>query len=85
MDNTYSELQRRLAVAEERNRVNAERRTQLMAEMKEEYGCDTVEQLKAYLAERQAELEKVTAELADAETKATEAVCNIERALGVIA
>ena len=45
---TLNELQQRLAVASERNRQNAETREKLETEMKETYGCSTVEELKAF-------------------------------------
>ena len=80
---TLNELQSRLAVASERNRQNNEQREALLAEIKEKYGCSTVEELRAKVEEKRAEVTRLTAESAEANRKAEEAVLAVEIAVGV--
>ena len=80
---TLNELQQRLAVASERNRLNNERRTQLLAEIKEKFGCDSLEQLRQYVADKEKEVARLSAEADAAKTKAESAVAAVETAVGV--
>lgn len=80
---TLNELQQRLAVASERNRLNNERRTQLLAEIKEKFGCDSLEQLRQYVADKEKEVARLSAEADAAKTKAEAAVAAVETAVGV--
>ena len=63
---TLTELQSRLAVASERNRRNNEQREALLAEIKEKYGCSTVEELRVKVEEKRAEVARLSEESADA-------------------
>ena len=74
-------LQNRLAVASERNRANGERRNELLAEMKERFGCDTIEELQKKAEEAKAELVKAEADAAEAARRAEEAVAKVEAAV----
>lgn len=78
-----NDLQQRLAVASERNRQNNEQRAALLAEAKEKYGCDTVEELRTKTEEKRAEVERLTEEATVAAKKAEDAVLAVERAVGV--
>ena len=80
---TLNELQSRLAVASERNRQNNEQREALLAEIKEKYGCNTVEELRAKVEEKRAEVTRLTAASTEANRKAEEAVLAVEIAVGV--
>lgn len=80
---TLNELQSRLAVASERNRQNNEQRETLLAEIKEKYGCSSVEELRVKVEEKRAEVTRLTAESAEANRKAEEAVLAVEIAVGV--
>ena len=80
---TLNELQQRLAVASERNRLNNERRTQLLAEIKEKFGCDSLDDLKKFVADKEAEVAKLTAEADAAKARAEAAVSAVELAVGV--
>ena len=78
-----NDLQQRLAVASERNRQNNEQRAALLAEAKEKYGYNTVEELRAKTEEKRAEVERLTEEATVAAKKAEEAVLAVEQAVGV--
>lgn len=78
-----NDLQQRLAVASERNRQNNEQRAALLAEAKERYGCETVEELRAKTEEKRAEVARLTEEAAAAAKKAEDAVLAVEQAVGV--
>ena len=80
---THSELQQRLAVASERNRTNNERRTQLLAEIKEKFGCNSIEELRELAAKKREEVATLTAEAEAKRQKAEEAVVAVEAAVGV--
>ena len=80
---SLNELQSRLAVASERNRQNTERRAALLAEAKEKYGCNTVEELRAKAEEKRLEATRLSEEAAEAARKAEEAVVAVEVAVGV--
>ena len=80
---TLNELQSRLAVASERNRQNNEQREALLAEIKEKYGCNTVEELRAKVEAKRVEVTRLIAESAEANRKAEEAVLAVEIAVGV--
>ena len=78
---TMNELQQRLAVASERNRQNAETREKLEAEMKETYGCSTVEELKIFAEKKSAEADKLAVERDEAFQRAEKAVAEVEAAV----
>ena len=80
---SLNELQQRLAVASERNRTNNERRTQLLAEIKEKFGCNSIEELREFAAKKREELATLTAEAEAKRQKAEEAVVAVEAAVGV--
>lgn len=80
---TLNELQQRLAVASERNRTNNERRTQVLADIKEKFGCDSIEELRALADKKVAQVETSTAEAEAKRQKAEEAVVAVEVAVGV--
>ena len=80
---SLNELQQRLAIASERNRTNNERRTQLLAEIKEKFGCDSIEELRALAAKKRDEVAALTAEAEAKRQKAEEAVVAVEVAVGV--
>ena len=80
---TLNELQQRLAVASERNRLNNERRTQLLAEIKEKFGCDSLEQLRQFVTDKENEVAKLTADADAAKARAEAAVSAVELAVGV--
>ena len=78
---TMNELQQRLAVASERNRQNSETREKLEAEMKETYGCSTVEELKTFAEKKSAEADKLAVERDEAFQRAEKAVAEVEAAV----
>lgn len=78
---SLNELQQRLAVASERNRQNNETREKLLAECREKYGCNTVEELQAKVEEKRAEAEKLSRQAQEAAQKAEEAVLAVEAAV----
>ena len=80
---TLSELQQRLAVASERNRQNNERRTQLLAEIKEKFGCNDLDELRKFVDDKSKEVERLTAEADTAKANAEAAVAAVESAVGV--
>ena len=80
---TLNELQSRLAVASERNRQNNEQRETQLAEIKEKYGCDTVEELRAKVEAKRVEVMRLLAASTEANRKAEEAVLAVEIAVGV--
>ena len=80
---SLNELQQRLAVASERNRTNNERRTQLLTEIKEKFGCDSVEELRALAEKKREEVAPLTAEAETKRQKAEAAVAAVEAAVGV--
>lgn len=77
----YAELQHRLTVATERNRTNIERRDELLKQCKEDFGCDSIEELRALAQETKEKLDSVTAELSNAEAKAEQAIASVEDAV----
>lgn len=83
MNDTYIELQRRLTVAEERNRANIERRNELLQKMKTDFGCETIVELEALLAKTQHELTETEGVLARTEQEAKAAVEAVESALNI--
>ena len=80
---TISEMQSRLATAKERNRANNERRQEVMAEIKEKFGCDSLEELKAKVVELEAELSKQKELLEQAIGEAEVALVQLEQKVGV--
>lgn len=78
---TLNELQQRLAVASERNRQNAETREKLETEMKETYGCATLEELRAFAEKKSAEADKLAIERDEAFQRAEKAVAEVEAAV----
>ena len=78
---TLNELQQRLAVASERNRQNNEQREKLLAEAKEKYGCNSVEELRAKVEEKRAEATRLMNEATEAARKAEQAVLAVEAAV----
>ena len=83
MNDTYTELQRRLTVAEERNRANIERRNELIQKMKTEFDCETVSELEALLDKTRKELAETESILEHTEQEAKTAVETVEKALGI--
>lgn len=83
MNDTYTELQRRLTVAEERNRANIERRNELILKMKTEFGCETVSELEALLDKTRKELTETESILEHTEREAKTAVETVEKALNI--
>ena len=79
---TLNELNQRLAVASERNRTNNERRDALLKEIKEKFGCDTLDELKAKAEAKREEIKKLTAERDEMMAKAESAVLAVEAAVG---
>ena len=71
MDITYVELQNRLTVADERNRANSERRNELLGQIKREFGCNNVQELREYFANLKEELENLNIILAEAKEKSS--------------
>ena len=80
---TLNELQQRLAVASERNRLNNERRTQLLAEIKEKFGCDSLDELRKFVTDKENEVARLTADADAAKARAEAAVSAVELAVGV--
>ena len=78
---TVQELQQRWAVAAERNRQNKEKLDALLAEIKEKWDCDSVDELRTLLAERQANAEKLNEEAEKAQANAEQLVAEVERAV----
>jgi len=81
MDNTYTGLQSRLAVIDERNRAGKVQRDKMLAKIKAEHGCDNLEELSAKKVTTEAELTKANTKLEDARLVATTAVEAVEQAL----
>jgi molecular chaperone GrpE (heat shock protein) len=77
----YAELQQRLTVATERNRTNIERRDELLKQCKEDFDCDSIEELRALAQETKEKLDSVTAELSNAEAKAEQEIASVEDAV----
>lgn len=77
----YAELQQRLTVATERNRTNIERRDELLKQCKEDFRCDSLEELRGLAQETKEKLEETTRALADAEAKAEQAIASVEDAV----
>ena len=80
---TIGEMQSRLATAKERNRANNERRQEVMAEIKEKFGCDSLEELKGKVLELEAELSKQKELLEQAIGEAEVALVQLEQKVGV--
>lgn len=80
---TIGEMQSRLATAKERNRANNERRQEVMAEIKEKFGCDSLEELKGKVLELEAELSKQKELLEQAIDEAEVALVQLEQKVGV--
>lgn len=83
MDITYVELQNRLTVADERNRANSERRNELLGQIKREFGCNNVQELREYFANLKEELENLNIKLAEAKEKAVASIEEIETQLKI--
>lgn len=77
----YAELLQRLTVATERNRTNIERRDELLKQCKEDFGCDSLEELRALTQKTRGMLEEITQALSEAEAKAEQAVASVEDAV----
>ena len=83
MDITYVELQNRVTVADERNRANSERRNELLGQIKREFGCDNVQELREYLANLKGEFENLNIILAEAKEKTVASMEEIEKQLKI--
>lgn len=83
MDITYVELQNRLTVADERNRANSERRNELLGQIKREFGCNNVQELREYFANLKEELKNLNIILAEAKEKAVASIEEIETQLKI--
>ena len=81
MNDNYSQLQNRLAVATDRNNSNGERRAELLAKIKKEHGCDNLEELRALREKTVAELEELGEKREAAKQQAVEAVEEVEAAV----
>lgn len=77
----YAELQQRLTVATERNRTNIERRDELLKQCKEDFGCDSLDELRALAQKTKDMLEETTQALSKAEADADQAISVIEDAV----
>lgn len=77
----YAELQNRLTVATERNRTNIERRDELLKQCKEDFGCDSLDELRALAQKTKDMLEETTQALSKAEADADQAISVIEDAV----
>ena len=80
---TLNELQQRLAVASERNRTNNERRTQVLADIKEKFGCDSVDELRVLVEEKGRQAQTLKDDAEAKRQKAEDAVGAVEIAVGV--
>lgn len=78
-----SEMQARLATAKERNRANNERRQQLMAEIKEKFGCGTIDELKTKLQELETEVAELQGMLDRSLAEAEAELVALEEKVGV--
>lgn len=78
-----SDLQQRVAVARERNRTNNERRAQFLASIKEKFGCNNIDELRALGEKKRAELAQLQQTETEAREKAETAVAAVEAAVGV--
>lgn len=78
---SYADLQSRLAIATERNRANAERRNELLAKIKADFGCNNLEELRKLLVETEEKLNVAEADMAVAKENAEKAVAEVEAAL----
>lgn len=78
-----SEMQARLATAKERNRANNERRQQLMAEIKEKFGCSTIDELKTKLQELETEVAELQGMLDRSLAEAEAELVALEEKVGV--
>ena len=80
---SYSELQRRLAVVEERNRANTEKRKELERKAKDQFGVSSVDELSILIQKLEKERDEKVAErdrlLQEAEVMLTE----LEERLGI--
>ena len=76
-----NELQQRLAVASERNRQNTEARESMLAEMKERFGCSTLEELRDFARAKAEEADKLATERDEAAARAEKAVAEVEAAV----
>ena len=81
---TLNELGRRVAVAGEKNRQNAERRETLLADAKTRFGCGSAEELEAFSARRGEEAAEKRRAADEALVRAEEAVSALEAAVGGI-
>lgn len=77
----YAELQQRLTVATERNRTNIERRDELLKQCKEDFGCDSLDELRTLAQKTKDMLEETTQALSKAEADADQAISVIEDAV----
>lgn len=83
-EHNYSELQSRVAIANERNRANSERRNELLKNIKEEHGCKNIAELKALLEKKEKEYNEEVEKCNLAEEKAVASVKAVEEALGIV-
>ena len=81
MNDSYSQLQNRLAVATDRNNSNGERRAELLAKIKKEHGCNNLEELRALRDKTATELEELEVKKETAKEQAVEAVTAVEQAV----
>jgi predicted butyrate kinase (DUF1464 family) len=79
---TLNCLRGRLAVASERNRANGVYRAERMAEAKEKYGTDTLEELRALAVAKGELLVKLEQTAKEKEAAAEAAVAAVEAAVG---
>ena len=80
-NDTYPELQTRLAVAKERNRSNGDKRKEFLAKIKEEHDCDSLDELRDKAVAKEAEAVTAGEKLTEAKEAAVKAVTELENAL----
>jgi len=80
-NDTYPELQTRLAVGTERNRANGDKRKGFLAKIKEEHNCDSLDELREKLIVKEAEAVAAGEKRTEAQAAAVEAVETLENAL----
>lgn len=68
-------------MATERNRTNIERRDELLKQCKEDFGCDSLDELRALAQKTKDMLEETTQALSKAEADADQAISVIEDAV----
>jgi len=80
-NDTYPELQTRLAVGIERNRANGDKRHAFLTKIKKEHNCDSLGELREKLVIKEAEAVTAGEKRTEAQVAAVEAVETLENAL----